>query len=140
MEYIIGILLALIVCGTAAFVGLDRDRALYPTMLIVVASYYVLFAAMGGGNEALLLEVAISAAFVVAAIAGFKLNLWLVVGGLAVHGLFDFTHHLVLRNPGVPVWWPGFCLAFDVTAAIFLGALLIKRSNVSLQRTAFGGR
>ena len=30
----------------ARFVGFDRDRAFYPTVLMVIASYYVLFAAM----------------------------------------------------------------------------------------------
>src|SRR5689334_18548816 len=48
MEYAIGIVLALIVSCFARVTGLDRDRAFYSTLAIVVASYYVLFAAMGG--------------------------------------------------------------------------------------------
>jgi hypothetical protein len=36
--------------------GFDRDRALYPTVLIVIASYYVLFAAMSGSVQTVLLE------------------------------------------------------------------------------------
>ena len=45
MPFVIGIVLALGVAALARFAGLDRDRAFYPTVLIVVASYSVLFAA-----------------------------------------------------------------------------------------------
>jgi len=34
MEYLIGLVLALAVAGFVAITGLDRDRALYPTLLI----------------------------------------------------------------------------------------------------------
>ena len=30
----------------------------------------------------------------------------------------------VISNPGVPTWWPEFCLAYDVTAAVYLAWLL----------------
>lgn len=46
MEYAIGIALALIVSCFARVTGLDRDRAFYPTVAIVIALYYVLFAVM----------------------------------------------------------------------------------------------
>jgi hypothetical protein len=32
------------VVGLAVMVGFDRERVFYPTVLIVIASYYVLFA------------------------------------------------------------------------------------------------
>jgi hypothetical protein len=48
MEYVIGLILSLAVAGFAALIGFDRERAFYPTGLIVIAAYYVLFAAMGG--------------------------------------------------------------------------------------------
>jgi hypothetical protein len=47
MEYLIGIGLAVAVAGLAAGVGFDHDRSFAPTILIVIASYYVLFAAIG---------------------------------------------------------------------------------------------
>ncbi len=40
MEYLIGLILAVVVAGLATVVGFDRDRAFYPTILIVIASYY----------------------------------------------------------------------------------------------------
>ena len=45
---LIGTGLALAVAVGAGAAGLDRDRAFYPTVLIVVASYYDLFAVLGG--------------------------------------------------------------------------------------------
>ena len=45
---LVGAALALATIAMARFAGLDRDRALYPVMLIVVPSYYALFAVMRG--------------------------------------------------------------------------------------------
>jgi hypothetical protein len=40
MEYLIGVGLALSVSLLARIAGLDRDRAFYPTVMIVIASYH----------------------------------------------------------------------------------------------------
>ena len=47
MDYAIGAALAVAVGLFAALSGFDRDRAFYPTVLIVVAHYYLLFALIG---------------------------------------------------------------------------------------------
>jgi hypothetical protein len=129
MEYLIGIGLALVVCAFAMLVGFDRDRVFYPTLVIVIATYYILFAVIGSSTRALAFEVSIAAAFLALAVAGFKNNLWLIVAALAGHGVFDFFHHLFIQNRGVPRWWPGFCLSFDVIAGGFLAVLLMRRSG-----------
>ena len=123
MGYAVGGVLALLVSGFARLTGLDRDRAFYPTVLIVVGSYYVLFAAMGGSPRALVVESIVMSAFVLAAIAGFKGSVWLVVAGLAAHGVFDAFHAHIVHNPGVPEWWPAFCGTYDVVAAAALAWL-----------------
>lgn len=46
MAALIGLSLAFAVAIFGRIAGFDRDRAFYPTVLIVVASYYVLFAAV----------------------------------------------------------------------------------------------
>jgi len=126
MPYVIGVVLAASICLLATVVGLDRDRALYPTMTIVIASYYGLFAVMGGSTRALAAESIVAGLFIVISIAGFKWNLWLLVVALAAHGVFDFFHSGVIADPGVPAWWPSFCLAFDLVAAAYLAVLLLK--------------
>jgi hypothetical protein len=124
MAYVIGVVLAVVVCGFATVVGLDRDRAFYPTITMVIASYYGLFAVMGGSTRALFAESVAIIAFLIISIVGFKRNLWLLVAALAGHGVFDFVHANVIADPGVPRWWPAFCLAFDVVAAAYLATRL----------------
>lgn len=126
MGYTIGIALALCVYVFGRVAGFDRDRAYYATMLIVVAHYYVLFAVMGGSTRALIVESLVMGAFIVAAVVGFKTNLWLIVAGLAAHGVFDLFHGHFVMNPGVPDYWPAFCMAFDVGAAGFLAYLSLN--------------
>src|SRR5438105_548234 len=125
MEYLIGLILSLAVVGSAAIIGFDRERAFYPTVLVVIASYYVLFAVMGASGRTLVLEVAVASGFLLVAVLGFKTNFWLVAAAFVGHGVFDFVHRFFIINPGVPHWWPGFCLAFDLLVGLFLAARLI---------------
>ena len=129
MEYLIGIGLAALVCVFALLAGFDRERVFYPTLVPVIATYYVLFAVLGSSTKALVLECLVASAFLAMALAGFKKNLWLIVVALAGHGVFDFFHSMLIQNPGVPEWWPGFCLSFDVLAGGFLAMLLMRRSG-----------
>lgn len=117
MSIIIGVTLALLVAVFGRLSGFDRERSFYSTVLIVVASYYVLFAVMGGSTRALILESIVMTVFAALAVAGFKRSLWLVAAGLAAHGVLDFFHGHLVENPGVPEWWPGFCGGYDVAAA-----------------------
>ena len=121
MAYVIGLVLALAVGVYATALRLDRDRAFYATVLLVIAFLYILFAAIGGGSgRVFLIESLIASVFVVAASVGFRKSMWLVAVGLAAHGVMDFFHGWLVANPGVPVWWPAFCGAYDVAAAGYL--------------------
>lgn len=132
MEYLIGLFLSLAVAGLAIGVGFDRDRAFYPTVAIVVASYYVLFAAMGASGHTLLTEVVVAVGFLLLAVIGYKKSLWLVAVAIAGHGIFDSVHHVFIENPGMPHWWPGFCLTFDVIFGGLLAVQLWKRKLATL--------
>ncbi len=101
MGYLIGAAMAAAVGLLATIVGFDRDRAFYPTVMIVIASYYVLFALSGGTTSTIVIETAVMALFAGAAIAGFKRSMWLVVAALAAHGVFDWFHSPIISNPGV---------------------------------------
>jgi hypothetical protein len=136
MSYTVGMGLALGVYWFARWTGFARERAFYPTVLIVVASYYVLFAAMAGSGPVLAVESIATAAFVVVAVLGFRRWPWLVIAGLAGHGVFDFFHAPIVQNPGVPDWWPGFCLMFDVGFAALLALGRARRSTRSFLSVA----
>ena len=120
MGQLVGSVLALAVGLFATASGLDRDRAFYTTVTIVVASYWALFAAMGASTGVLVLESLMGSAFVAAATFGFRSSLWIVAIALGGHGLFDIAHDAVLINPGAPRWWPAFCGSYDVVAAMYL--------------------
>jgi hypothetical protein len=124
MDLVIGAILAVGVGLWATSIKLDRDRALYPTITVVIALLYILFAVMAKSQQAVMFESLVAFAFVAAATFGFRTSLWIVVGALAAHGLFDLVHGHLVSNPGVPPWWPAFCLAYDVTAAGYLAWLL----------------
>src|SRR5688572_20348616 len=129
MEYLIGVALAAMVCAFARLAGFDRDRVFYPTLLMPIATYYILFAVVASSTPALIIESVVAGAFLTLALLGFSKNLWVTVGALAGHGVFDFYHHVFIQNPGVPAWWPGFCGSFDILAGGFLAVLLMRRSG-----------
>ena len=129
MEYLIGVLLSLATVVFAAVIGFDRERSFYSTVLCVVATYYVLFAVMGASLRTLIIEIVIASGFCLVGALGFKGNLWLVAAALVGHGIFDFIRPGFIANPGVPRWWPGFCLAFDVIFGGWLALRLLQGRN-----------
>jgi hypothetical protein len=137
MEYLIGVGVAVAVYVFAMVSGFDRERVFYPTVLVVVGHYYILFAAMGSSTPVLALESLAAAVFLALAVIGFKKSLWLISAALAGHGIFDLFHYLLIQNPGVPAWWPGFCMSFDVLAGGFLALLLMRRSGFASPNKRF---
>lgn len=131
MAYVVGVVLAAVLCAFGTIVGLDRERGFYPTQMIVIALLYGLFAAMSGSTGVLMMESIGITLFIVAAVIGFRRNLWIVAVALAAHGVYDFLHPRLFDNPGAPLWWPAFCGAYDVVAGIYLALLLSRRRVAS---------
>lgn len=139
MAYFIGFALAIAVGIFTTVSGFDRDRSAYPIILVVIASYYCLFAVMGG-SSALSWETGVFVAFALAAIIGFRANLWIVVVALVGHGLLDWYHGQLIDNVGVPAWWSIFCLSFDVAAGAYLAWRLLSRKIEATNHSSFGRR
>jgi hypothetical protein len=53
--------------------------------------------------------------------------------GLAAHGVQDLFHARLVANPGVPAWWPAFCLTYDLAAAGYLAWCLTRKHARRLQ-------
>ena len=136
MEYIVGITLAVFFCAAAAALGMDRERVFYPAVVMAVASYYLAFAVVDGRNGVMLAEVAIAAVFIAGAVAGFKLSPWIAVFALGGHGVMDGFHHHLVHNTGVPQVWPGFCMSFDVTAAMIVALVMLARARAERELRA----
>lgn len=130
MEYAVGVILGIGIGIFATVVGLDRDRALYPATLIVIASYYCLFAVVGASNAVLVNETIVAVVFVAIAVIGFRTNLWIVAAGIAGHGVLDIFHHLIIDNPGLPTYWPMFCMSIDIVLGAYL-ALMLARKRIA---------
>lgn len=122
MAGLIGIFMAAATVFAAGRVGLARERGFYPTILIVIAGYYILFAVMAGTPHVLLSEAGWFLGFSALAIAAFRRHPRLVALGLIAHGVFDVLHAHLVDNAAVPPWWPSFCLAYD---ALLGGWLLL---------------
>ena len=122
------VILGLVVAGFATTSGFDRDRAFYLTVLIVIASYYSLFDAMGASRYSTLeIEIAIGLVFSAFAVFGLKRSMWLSAAGIAGHGFCDFfVDHALVTNPGVPVWCAGFCGTIDIVLGGWLAICLWK--------------
>lgn len=134
MPVVIGVLSAVAIAAFARSMRFDQDRSFYPTVLVVIAAYYILFAVMGGSSLALVWELAAAVAFSTMAILG-ALYLPVLVGvGIVAHGLFDFVHHTMLENAGVPNWWPGFCGSLDVVLGLWV--ISLSRSGGAFKTSA----
>jgi hypothetical protein len=131
MAYVVGVVLAAVLCAFGTVIGLDRERGFYATQMIVIALLYGLFGAISGSTAVLMMESIGIVLFIVAAVVGFKTNLWIVAIALAAHGVYDFLHPHLFDNPGAPPWWPAFCGAYDVVAGIYLGFLLTRQRVAS---------
>ncbi|MEQ8205011.1 MAG: hypothetical protein RIA65_02460 [Woeseia sp.] len=112
----------------------EQDRSFYPTVLIVIASYYVLFAVMSGAN----VVVEIAVALIFAAVAAGAATNWPVAAGWGIflHGVFDFTRGGFLGDGGAPLWWPEFCGGIDVALGLWL--LLSSRYSGRIRRELSG--
>lgn len=127
MPLLTGIILAVGVAAFARIVGFDRDRSFYPVVLTVIASLYILFAAIGGAGASIEAELIPFLFFTGLAVAGFKASPWFAAAGLALHGIFDFVRAPFLPNAGVPEWWPEFCAGYDLAAGLVLAVMIASR-------------
>ena len=94
-----------------AFWWLDA-ATVYALGLVLIASVYIGFAVADGRWLVIAVETNVAAIFVLVAAAAITESPWLLVVGLAGHGLKDLWQH---RSHFVANtrWWPPFCLVVD---------------------------
>ena len=128
LPVIIGVSLAVVMGIFARITKFDRDRSFYAVVLIVIATYYVLFACMA--NEAIIEEVLAASVFLAIAVAGVYFRPLLLGVGIILHGVFDLFHGAIISNSGVPIWWPAFCASIDVVLGVWV--IYLTRSQKRL--------
>jgi hypothetical protein len=98
-----------------AFWWLDT-ATVYALGLALIASIYIGFAVADGRWVVIAFETNVAAVFVVVAAAAVTESPWLLVLGLAGHGLKDLWQHRT-QSVANTRWWPPFCLVVDFVAA-----------------------
>jgi hypothetical protein len=104
----------------------------YALGLVLIASVYIGFAVADGRWLVIAVETNVAAIFVIIAAAAITQSPWLLVVGLAGHGLKDLWQH---RSHFVANtrWWPPFCLVVDWVAATIIAVEIVQgfRSTTS---------
>jgi hypothetical protein len=115
-----GLVVGLLQAATPlAFWWLD-SATVYALGLVVIAPIYVGFAVADGRPKVIAAETTVALAFVVVAAAAITGSPWLLVLGLAGHGVKDLWQHRTHFVAGTR-WWPPFCMVVDwVVAAIIV--------------------
>ena len=95
----------------------------YALSIALIAAIYIGFAVADGRPRVIAVETMVAGLFVVVAGVGVTGPAWLLVAGLAGHGVKDLWQH---RSHFVANtrWWPPFCLVVDFVAAAILVVLL----------------
>jgi hypothetical protein len=98
-----------------AFFWLD-DATVYALGLVLIAAVYIGFAVADGRGRVIAVETVVAAVFVVIAAVAVTGTEWLLMAGLAGHGLKDLWQHRTgfVANTR---WWPPFCATVDFVAA-----------------------
>ena len=102
-----------------------EPRTVYALGLVLIAAVYIGFSVADGRWKVIAIESSVAGIFVVVAAVSVTGSAWLLVPGLAGHGLKDLWQHRThfVRNTR---WWPPFCATVDwVAAGILTGALLM---------------
>jgi hypothetical protein len=91
----------------------------YALGLPLIAAVYIGLAVADGRPRVIAVEVGVASVFVVVAALGVTGSLWLIVGGLAGHGLKDVWQQRTQFVANTR-WWPPFCAAVDFVAATLI--------------------
>jgi hypothetical protein len=100
-----------------------EPKTVYALGLTLIAAVYIGFSVADGRWKVIAIESCVAGFFVVMAAVSVSGSAWLLVLGLAGHGLKDLWQHRTqfVRNTR---WWPPFCATVDwVTAGILTAAM-----------------
>jgi hypothetical protein len=106
-----------------AFFWLD-GATVYALGLALIAAIYIGFSVADGRRKVIAVETAVAAVFVGVAAVGVTGPAWLLVAGLAGHGLKDLwqQHSRFVANTR---WWPPFCATVDFVAATLIAIAIV---------------
>jgi hypothetical protein len=101
---------------------------MYAMGVAVVAAIYIGFSVADGRPIVIAVETTVATAFLVVAAAGTTGSGWLLVAGLAGHGLKDLWQHRTQFVANTR-WWPLFCAVVDVVVAAILTVAMLNGAD-----------
>jgi hypothetical protein len=106
-----------------AFWWLDA-ATVYALGLVGIAFIYIGFAVADGRRTVLAVESGVTGMFVIIAAAAITSTPWLLVAGLAGHGVKDLWQYRTQFVANTR-WWPPFCLVVDFAAAAIIAVEIV---------------
>ena len=105
------------------------DATVYALGLTLIAAVYIGFSVADGRGKVIVVETGVASVFVVIAAAAVTGSAWLLVAGLAGHGLKDLWQQRTgfVANTR---WWPPFCATVDFVAATVIAVALVADFRV----------
>jgi len=125
VPFLIGICLTIAVLGISGAIGLHKERGVWPSLLIAIATFYIVFALEHSDNGVIAFQSVIALGFMALALIGYKTSLWFIAAGLALHGVFDAISLKYSANPA-PDWWGPFCIGVDGLLALMLSIWILR--------------
>jgi hypothetical protein len=95
------------------------NQTVYAMGIAVIGAIYIGFAVADGRPTVIAVETTVAFTFVLIAAAAITGTPWLLVIGLAGHGLKDAWQHRT-QFVSTTRWWPPFCAAVDFVAATII--------------------
>lgn len=119
----VGVALALGTLGISWVLPKMVSAPTHACLVGAIGAVYAGFGLLAPDRRWAIVEVAVAVLFIGLSIAALALgSTAIVIGGLALHGLWDAVHHARAVRTPVPGWYPSFCAAFDWALAALLVA------------------
>ena len=103
----------------------------YALGLTLIAAVYVGFSVADGRRTVIAVETGVASIFILIAAVAVTGPAWLIVGGLAGHGLKDLWQHRTAFVANTR-WWPSFCAVVDLVAATAIALMTMTHHGFPL--------
>ena len=134
IEIISGIATALIVIILTPLLSKHISaRLIAATILCSMAFIYVGFSLKNNTVSSIVVEVLMAVVFYFIAIICYSKNNYLIAIGIALHGVWDISHHHgVLVRTDIAGYWPLYCMVVDFIWGVYF-FLIFKRQKKSTE-------
>ena len=123
-----GVVVGILQAGTPLAIWWLPNATVYALGLAAIAAIYVGFAVADGRPKVIAVETTVAFSFILIAAAAVTGTPWLLVIGLAGHGVKDMWQHRTQFVSGTR-WWPPFCAAVDFAVSAILVVEIAAGAN-----------